>query len=171
MKSSVASLTCSPVTISPSIATDVCSLSPALSRFCLTAESRPLLQTDVEAVQQLPSSPAQIASFLGMTAYSLYATTVPAARVVKEGRVDMDQRAWENGRAQAVGLQLLDCLPVCEAVDHHHWGCLQYNPRGGTVSAPPRLIAFTSGALSSAQQKDAERGRPWHVYGHVSSSP
>ncbi|CAL8326585.1 unnamed protein product [Boreogadus saida] len=115
-------------------------------------------------VQQLPSSPAPNRLISGNDRLlPPYATTAPAARVVEEGRVvDMDQWAWGNGRAQFGGMNwALGGWTASQYV--RRWiittGDASSTALGAVlVSAPPRLIAFTSGALSSAPNRRSPSG-------------
>ena len=156
--------------------------------FRLSPEGLSPLHSNVEAIQRLPmpSSPAQIASFLGMTAYYLRflpqysSTTAPLRLLLKKDAHWAWTPACEDAvmqlKAQLIAPPVLahfdppsPTLVTCDA-SNYAVGAVLSQLHNGTE----RPIAFASRALNSAEQKYSVGEREalacvwacerWHMY-------
>ena len=155
--------------------------------FRLTPEGLSPLHSNVEAIQWLPmpSSPAHIASFLGMTAYYLRflpqysSTTAPLRLLLKKNA----QWAWTPASKDAV-MQLKAQLIAPPVLAHFdppsptlvtchwlvmppttQWGlcCLSFTmAQSGLLLLPPELL------IQQSRSTPWGRERPWPVSAHVS---
>uniref|UniRef100_A0AAY4BIC4 ribonuclease H n=1 Tax=Denticeps clupeoides TaxID=299321 RepID=A0AAY4BIC4_9TELE len=156
--------------------------------FRLSGEGITPLNSNVEAVLRLPepSSPAQLASFLGMTAYYLRflpqysATTAPLRALLKTGA----PWAWSSACSSAIR-QLKAQLTSPPVLAHFDLSCptfLTCDASGVALGAvlsqcqhgSERPIAFASRSLTPAEQKYSVGEREalacvwacerWHIY-------
>ena len=156
--------------------------------FRVSAKGLQPLQCNVEAVLRLPepSCPAQVASFLGMTAYYLRfmpqysATTAPLRELLKKGAPWVWSAACSNA-VQRLKVQLTS-PPVLAHFDPTCPTLLTCDASSAAVGAVlsqlhdgvERPVAFASRALSDAEQKYSVGEREalaciwaserWHMY-------